>query len=174
MKMAESSPKAWKTLWEKDIFLVSSNFSFSNSVFRRFLKQTSKNKSKFCHLREGLTKAPHAVPMLGWWKIKSLVKKGTQLWKKNKHFELSPSIVYIALWIVNTYFMFPVYIFSNNRDITKCQSFCTTTTTVMTMMTPRLQQYLWFSPKTAKQKKEFVLDRNTCSQKMNFPSNCNC
>ena len=37
------------------------------------------------------------------------------------HFELSASIVWIALWIVNTYSEFQVNIFSNNRDITKCQ-----------------------------------------------------
>ena len=43
------------------------------------------------------------------------------------HFEFSPLIVWIALWIVNTYSEFQVNIFSNNRDITKCHSFCTTT-----------------------------------------------
>ena len=43
------------------------------------------------------------------------------------HFELSPLIVWIALWIVNTYSKFEVIIFSNNRDITKRRSFCTTT-----------------------------------------------
>ena len=35
------------------------------------------------------------------------------------HFELSPLIVWIALWIVNKYFEFQVNIFSNDRDITK-------------------------------------------------------
>ena len=34
---------------------------------------------------------------------------------------LSPLIVWIALWIVNTYSKFQVNIFSNNRDITQCQ-----------------------------------------------------
>ena len=43
------------------------------------------------------------------------------------HFELSALIVWIALWIVNTYYKFQVNIFTINRDITKCQSFCTTT-----------------------------------------------
>ena len=36
-------------------------------------------------------------------------------------FELSPLIVWIALWIEKTYSEFQVNIFSNNRDITKCQ-----------------------------------------------------
>ena len=35
------------------------------------------------------------------------------------HFELSPLIVWIALWIVKTYSEFQVNIFSNNRDIEK-------------------------------------------------------
>ena len=51
-------------------------------------------------------------------------KKGIIL-KKKKHFELSSLIAWIALWIVNTYSEFQVNIFSNNRDITKCHSFCT-------------------------------------------------
>ena len=37
------------------------------------------------------------------------------------HFELSPLIIWIALWIVNTYSKFQVNIFSNKRNITKCQ-----------------------------------------------------
>ena len=43
--------------------------------------------------------------------------------KKKKHFKLSLLIVWIALSIVNTYSKFQVNIFSNNRDITKCQKF---------------------------------------------------
>ena len=39
-------------------------------------------------------------------------------------FELSPVTVRIALWIVNTQSEFKVNIFSNNRGITKCHSFC--------------------------------------------------
>ena len=38
------------------------------------------------------------------------------------HFELSSLIVWIALWTVNTYSKLQVNTFSNNRDITKCQS----------------------------------------------------
>ena len=37
--------------------------------------------------------------------------------------ELSPLIVWIALWIVNTYSESQVNIFSSNRDISKCQKF---------------------------------------------------
>ena len=63
--------------------------------------------------------------------------------------------VWIALWIVNTYPKFQV---KYSRDITKYHSFCRTTTT---MMTPRLQQYLGFSLKTAELKiKVFFLNKN--------------
>ena len=63
-------------------------------------------------------------------------------------FESSPLIVWIALWIENTYSKFQVNIFSNYRDITKCLSSCT----LSTMTTTRLWQYLEFSPKTAELK----------------------
>ena len=63
------------------------------------------------------------------------LKRGIFLIKKKMHIELSLLIVKTALWTVNTYSNFQVNIFSNNRDITKCQSFCTTTTT---LTTPRL------------------------------------
>ena len=36
--------------------------------------------------------------------------------------KLSPLIVRIALWIVNTYIEFQINIFNNNKDITKCHS----------------------------------------------------
>ena len=49
------------------------------------------------------------------------------------HFEFSPLILWIVLWIVNTYSEFQVNIFTNKRDITKCHSFCMTTT----MTTPK-------------------------------------
>ena len=39
IKMAESLPKGWKTLWEKEKLLIKSNFSFSHSVFKRLLPQ---------------------------------------------------------------------------------------------------------------------------------------
>ena len=66
-------------------------------------------------------------------------KKGHNSKKKNMHFELSPLIIWIALWIVNTYSEFQVNIFNNNRDITKWRSFCTTTVT-KTVTMPRLLQ----------------------------------
>ena len=71
-------------------------------------------------------------------------KKGHNSGKK-MHFDLSPLIVRIGLWIVNTYSQFQVNMCSN-RDTTKCQSFCTMATTA------RLQQYLRFSLKTARLK----------------------
>ena len=36
-----------KTLWGKEKFLIMSNFSFSNSVFRRLILQTRKNQGLF-------------------------------------------------------------------------------------------------------------------------------
>ena len=81
---------------------------------------------------------------------KSESKKGHNSEKKKKHFELSPVIVWIALWIVSTYSDFQVNILCNYRDITKWQSFCMTTTAT----TPRLYPYLGFSSNTAKIRKK--------------------
>ena len=47
MKMAESSPKGQKTLLEKEKLLITSNFSFSHSVFKRLVLQTRKNQGLF-------------------------------------------------------------------------------------------------------------------------------
>ena len=43
VKMGDSSP----TLWEKEKLLVTSNFSFSHSVFKRPIQQTRKNQGLF-------------------------------------------------------------------------------------------------------------------------------
>ena len=45
--MVESSLKGLKTLWEKEKLLVTSNFSFSLSVFKRLILQTRKNQGLF-------------------------------------------------------------------------------------------------------------------------------
>ena len=50
------------------------------------------------------------------------------------HFELSPLLVWIALWTVNTYSKFQVNILSNNRDITKCQIFYKTPAIMIPMV----------------------------------------
>ena len=42
MKMAVSSPKRYKTPWEKEILSMTSSFFFFNSVFKRLLQQTRK------------------------------------------------------------------------------------------------------------------------------------
>ena len=47
MKLAESYPNDWKTLREKEKLLVTSNFSFSHSVFKRLVLQTRKNQGLF-------------------------------------------------------------------------------------------------------------------------------
>ena len=45
--MAERSPNRKKTLWEKEKLLVTSNFSFSHSVFKRLVPQTRENQGLF-------------------------------------------------------------------------------------------------------------------------------
>ena len=45
--MAESSPSGKKTLREKVNLLLTSNFSFSHSVFKRLVLQTRKNQGWF-------------------------------------------------------------------------------------------------------------------------------
>ena len=47
MNMAESSPEGWKTLWEKEKLLVTSNFSFFYSVFKRHVLLKLKNQIFF-------------------------------------------------------------------------------------------------------------------------------
>ena len=46
MKMVEFFSKK-KTLWEKEKLLVTSNFSFSYSVFKRLVQQTRENQGLF-------------------------------------------------------------------------------------------------------------------------------
>ena len=45
--MAESYPNRQKTLWEKEKFLFTSNFSFSHSVFKGPVLQTRENQGLF-------------------------------------------------------------------------------------------------------------------------------
>ena len=45
--MAESSPNGYKTLWKREKLLVTSNFSFSHSVFKRRVLHTRKNQGLF-------------------------------------------------------------------------------------------------------------------------------
>ena len=47
MKMAEISQNGKKTLWEKEKLLVTRNFSFSLSVFKRPSLQTRENQGLF-------------------------------------------------------------------------------------------------------------------------------
>ena len=61
MKMGESSPKGLKTLWEKEKLLVTSNFSFSHSVFKSVLLQSRKNQGLFGKALTTLEKG-------GFWK----------------------------------------------------------------------------------------------------------
>ena len=47
MKMAEKATNGLKTLWGKEKLLVTSNFSFTYSVFKRLVLQTRKNQGLF-------------------------------------------------------------------------------------------------------------------------------
>ena len=47
MNMVESYLNGLSTLWEKEKLLVTSNFSFSHSVFKRIKLQTRKNQGLF-------------------------------------------------------------------------------------------------------------------------------
>ena len=47
MKMAESTSNGLKTWWEKEKLLVTSNFSFSLSVFKGLVLQTHQNQGLF-------------------------------------------------------------------------------------------------------------------------------
>ena len=45
--MAGIYPNGEKTLWEKEKLLITSNFSFSHSVFKRLVLQTLKSQGLF-------------------------------------------------------------------------------------------------------------------------------
>ena len=47
MEMAEYSVNGLKTLFEKEKLLITSNFSFSHSVFKRLVLQTRENQGLF-------------------------------------------------------------------------------------------------------------------------------
>ena len=57
--MAESFPTGQKPQQEKEKLLIMSNFSFSNSVFKRLILQTCKNKHLFV---KGLTHSHTMTP----------------------------------------------------------------------------------------------------------------
>ena len=47
MKVAKSFLNRWKTLWEKEKLLITSNFSLSHSVLERLVLYTCKNQGLF-------------------------------------------------------------------------------------------------------------------------------
>ena len=55
-EMTENSLTGWKTLREKEKLLVTSNFSFSHSVFKRPKPQNFRLVQIWTHLRKALTK----------------------------------------------------------------------------------------------------------------------
>ena len=61
--------------------------------------------------------------MSKFWHENFKSKKGHNFVKKNGG--LPPLLVWVPLLLVNNYSEFQVNILSNNRDIRKCQSFCT-------------------------------------------------
>ena len=80
IKLTENSPKRWKTMWEKKKLLITSNFSFSHSVFERPALQTHKSKG-----------------LLGKGLITMKYKPLDNIWKSRK-----------CLW--SPFFTFPVMI----------------------------------------------------------------
>ena len=67
MKMEVSSSNGKKTRWEKEKLLVTSNFSFSHSVFKRLVLPTRKNQGLF---GKGLTLTLSKRPIFYSSKIK--------------------------------------------------------------------------------------------------------
>ena len=63
--MAESSPNGYKTPWEKEELLVTSNFSFSHSVFKRLVLQTRKNQGLFGKGLRGIELGEEGLPQVG-------------------------------------------------------------------------------------------------------------
>ena len=61
MKMAESCLIGYKTLWEKEKLLVTSNFSFSRSVFKRLVSQ---GRQKVLLCGKGLSVYPDNEPIM--------------------------------------------------------------------------------------------------------------
>ena len=61
--------------------------------------------------------------MLKFLHENSKSKKGHNFLKNEG---LPPLLVWVSMLIVNNYSEFQVNIFSNSRDVEKCQSFCTT------------------------------------------------
>ena len=45
IKMVDCSPEGYKTLWKMEKLIITSNFSFSHSVFKRLVLQSHKNIS---------------------------------------------------------------------------------------------------------------------------------
>ena len=79
MKLTQSCPNRYKTLWEKEKLLVTSNFSFSYSVFKRLVLQTRKNQGLF---GKGLS------VRFVFKKVQNSVGKGENA--NNQHFYLLP------------------------------------------------------------------------------------
>ena len=75
-KMVESYPNGWKTLWEKEKLLVTSNFSFSHSVFKRLVSQ-GRQKVSLCG--NGLS---GICENIYWW------------CSQNENFDFSPKETY--------------------------------------------------------------------------------
>ena len=90
--MEESSPKGWKTQWEKEKVLVTSNFSFSHSVFKSLVQQTHKNQGLF-------GKRLIRLPFHSTWLIATLQVKGDMY--ETNHFTVLPTFYGWTLFQVN-------------------------------------------------------------------------
>ena len=103
--MTESSSKGYKTLWEKEKMLVTSNFSFSHSVFKRLLLQTYKNQGQF---GKGLKLAK----ILSRKTFRQIPKEWTQIFFPmicSSGLLLDPTYTNLTLFKTNILIKFPEY-----------------------------------------------------------------
>ena len=98
-KMAESYPNGYKTQWEKKKLLVTSNFSFSHSVFKRLVSQ-GRQKVSLCG--NGLTLSKPTLnpfPNKPWFLRVCSASLLKTLWEKEKllvtsNFSFTHSVFY--------------------------------------------------------------------------------
>ena len=90
--MAESYPNGLKTLWEREKLLVTSNFSLSHSVFKRFV---SKGRQKVSMCGNGLIGAWGPIARKATWKNQYLDFIGLQ---RPMVFQRTESTVRQAFW----------------------------------------------------------------------------
>ena len=74
--MTQSSPNGLKTLQENEKMLITSNFSFSHSVFKKLVLQTRKNKGLFW---KGLTPCNESEDLFPLFLCLQIYRKHAQI-----------------------------------------------------------------------------------------------